>query len=87
MTKTDVQEIFTKAYKFSQEQPEKTFTDWLRIAMEAKKQQMKIRKNKEAFELCKKIYAPDSLEEYTQEKLLEITPNDIFNEFNVSFTK
>ena len=86
MTKTDISEIFEKAYKFSQEQQDKTFIDWLWIAIEAKKQQMKIKKNKEAFELCEKVYAPHTIKEYTQEELLKTEPHNIFNEFNLNET-
>jgi len=83
MTLTDIQEIFERAYKYSIEQTEKAFIDWLWIALAAKKQQIQIRKNKDAFELCKKLYAPITKEEYTKDELLKLTPDRIFDEFIV----
>ena len=56
-----------------------------RIAIAAKKQQLKIRKNREAFELCKKIYGLSNLEEPDQKALLTTEPDDIFSAFNVSY--
>jgi ATP-dependent Zn protease len=85
MTIADIHEIFEKAYKFSQEKPENTLLEWLWIAIAAKKQQLKIRKNREAFELCKKIYGLSNLEEPDQKALLTIEPDYIFSAFNVSY--
>jgi hypothetical protein len=79
MTILDIEEVFEKAYKFARSQTDKSLTDWLWIAIQAKNQQIHIRQNMEVAHLCSKIYAIEK--QYSKEDLIKKEPEDIFKDF------
>ncbi len=93
MALVDIQDVFEKAHKRAQDQPENSLLEWLMIAIEAQKRLTKIKQNRELIHMCEKIYDPIEIKESyypykianfspeQRETLFNMQPEDIFKKF------